>query len=70
VREEETGEGGIEGGLEGLKVFGVSKDDQVCEGMNGNGGVPKTVEEEGGLLTKVDVVQSCLLESGVGEFDG
>ncbi len=25
--EEETGEGGIEGGLEGLEVFGVSEDD-------------------------------------------
>jgi len=48
--------------LEGLKVFGVSKDDQVREGMNGNGGVSKVVEEEGGLLEKVDVVQSHLLE--------
>ncbi len=51
-------------------MFGVSKDDQVREGMNGNGGVSKAVEEEGGLLVKVDVVQSCLLESGVGKFDG
>ena len=51
-------------------MFGVSKDDQVREGMNGNGGVPKAVEEEGGLLVKVDVVQSRSLESGVGEFDG
>ena len=38
--------------------------------MNGNGGVSKTVEEEVGLLAKVDVVQSCLFEGGVGEFDG
>ncbi len=30
----------------------VSKDDQVCEDMNGNGGMTDTVEEEGGLLSR------------------
>jgi hypothetical protein len=51
-------------------MFGVSEDDQVGEGMNGNGGVPDTVEKEGELLSKVYVVDSGLLKSGVGELDG
>ena len=46
----------IEGGLECLEVCGVSKDDQVGEDMRGNGGAPDTVEEEDGLLVKVDIV--------------
>ena len=50
-------------------MFGVSKDDEVGEGVNGNGRVPETVEEEGGLLPKGDVIKSGLLESGVGELD-
>ena len=37
-------------------MFGVPEDDQLGEGMNVNGGVSKTVEEEGGLLANVDVV--------------
>jgi hypothetical protein len=32
--------------------------------------VPETVEEEGRLLTKGDVIKAGLLESGVGELDG
>ena len=51
-------------------MFGVSKDHEVGEGVNGNGRVPETVEEEGGLLPKGDVIKSGLLESGVGELDG
>ena len=51
-------------------MFGVSKDDEVGEGVNGNGRVPETVEEEGGLLPKGDVIKAGLLESGVGELDG
>ena len=39
-----------------MKVFGVQKYDQVREVMNGDGGVSKTIEEESGLLVKVDVV--------------
>jgi hypothetical protein len=35
-----------------------------------NGRVSVTVEEEGGLLSKTDVVKTGLLESGVGELDG
>ena len=38
--------------------------------MDCNGRVPETVEEEGGLLPKGDVIKSSLLESGVGELDG
>jgi hypothetical protein len=34
-----------------------------------NGRVPETVEEEGRLLTKGDVIKAGLLESGVGELD-
>ena len=51
-------------------MFGVSKDDEVGEGVNGNGRVPETVEEEGGLLPKGDVIKSGLLESGMGKLDG
>jgi hypothetical protein len=51
-------------------MFGVSKDHEVGEGVNGNGRVPETVEEEGGLLPKGDVIKAGLLESGVGELDG
>ncbi len=32
--------------------------------------MPETVEEEGRLLTKGDVIKTVLLESGVGELDG
>ena len=38
--------------------------------MDGNGRVSETVEEEGRLLPKGDVIKSGLLESGVGELDG
>ena len=38
--------------------------------MDCNGRVPETVEEEGRLLTKGDVIKAGLLESGVGELDG
>ncbi len=41
-----TGEGIIEGRLKGVEVFGSSKDDQVCEGVDRNGGVPEEVEED------------------------
>ena len=51
-------------------MFGVSKDHEVGEGVNGNGRVPETVEEEGRLLTKGDIIKAVLLESGVGELDG
>jgi len=68
--EKETGEGGIEGGLKGVEVFGVSEGDQVGEGVDRNGRVPETVEEEDGLLTEADIVKSSLLEGGVSEFDG
>ena len=37
--------------------------------MDCNGRVPETVEEEGRLLTKGDVIKTVLLESGVGELD-
>ena len=40
--------------------------------MDCDGRVPETVEEEGGspgLLPKGDVIESGLLESGVGELD-
>ncbi len=37
--------------------------------MDCNGRVPETVEEEGRLLTKGDVIKAGLLESGVGELD-
>jgi hypothetical protein len=33
--------------------------------VDGNGRVPQTVEEEGGLLPKGDVIKSGLLESGM-----
>ncbi len=68
--EKEEGEGGIEDRLEGVEMFGVSKDTEVGEGVDNNCGVSEEVEEEGGLLPKVDVIQSGLLESGVGELDG
>ena len=48
----------------------MSKDHQVGEGVDYNGRVPETVEEEGGLLPKGDVIKSGLLESDVGELDG
>jgi hypothetical protein len=51
-------------------VFGVSKNNEVGEGVDCNGRVSEAVEEEGGLLTKGDVIESGLLESGVGELDG
>ena len=51
-------------------MFGVSKDNEVGEGVDCNGRVPETVEEEGGLLPKGDVIESGLLESGVGELGG
>ena len=51
-------------------MCGVSKDNEVGEGVDINGGVSETVEEEGGLLPKTDVIQSDLLESVVGELDG
>ncbi len=38
--------------------------------MDCNGRVPETVEEEGRLLTKGDVIKAGLLESGVAELDG
>ena len=38
--------------------------------MDCNGRVSETVEEEGRLLTKGDVIKAGLLESGVGELDG
>ena len=38
--------------------------------MDCNCRVPETVEEEGRLLTKGDVIKAGLLESGVGELDG
>jgi hypothetical protein len=51
-------------------MFGVSKDNEVGEGVDCDGRVPEAVEEEGGLLPKGDVIESGLLESGVGELDG
>ena len=51
-------------------MFGVSKDNEVAEGVDCDGRVPEAVEEEGGLLPKGDVIKSGLLESGVGELDG
>ncbi len=65
---EETGKGVIENSLERLEVFGVSKDDQVGEVVDLHGGVSKVVEEEGGLLAKVDVIESVLVKGVVGEF--
>ena len=38
--------------------------------MDSNSRVPETVQEEGGLLPKGDVIEAGLLESGVGELDG
>ena len=63
---EEAGKGVIEGSLERLEVFGVSKGG---EGVDHHGGVPKTVEEEGGLLPEEDVVKVSLLEGDVSELD-
>ena len=51
-------------------MFGVTKDNQIGKSVDGNGRVPETVEEEGGLLPKGDVIEAGLLESGVGELDG
>ena len=51
-------------------MFGVSKDNEVGEGVDWDGRVPEAVEEEGGLLAEVDIVKSSLLEGGVGELDG
>ena len=51
-------------------MFWVSEGDQVGEGVDHNGGVSEAVEEEGGLLTEADIVESSLLEGGVSEFDG
>ena len=42
-------------------MFGVSKDNEVGEGVDCNGRVSETVEEEGGLLSKGDVIKSGLL---------
>ena len=67
--EKETGEGGIEGGLKGVEVFGVSEGDEVGEGVDRNGRVPESVEEEGGLLPKTDIIKSILLEGDVNELD-
>ena len=39
----ETGEGGVEVRLEGLKMFGVTEDDLICEGVDHNGGVSEVV---------------------------
>ncbi len=52
-----------------MEPFGVSKDNYVGESVDCNGRVPETVEEEGRLLTKGDVIKAGLLESGVGELD-
>ena len=51
-------------------MFGVSKDNEVGEGVDCDGRVPEAVEKEGGLLPKGDVIKSGLLESGMGKFDG
>jgi hypothetical protein len=50
-------------------MFGVTKDNQVGRGVDGNGRVPETVEEEVGLLPKGDVIKSGLLESGMCKLD-
>ncbi len=56
----ETGEGGIEVRLEGLKMFGVTVDDQVCEGVDHNGGVSEVVQgvsevvQEDGLIPETE----------------
>ncbi len=50
-------------------MFGVSKNNEVGEGVDCNGRVSEAVEEEVGLLPKGDVIESGLLESGVGELD-
>jgi hypothetical protein len=50
-------------------MFGVSKDNEVGEGVDCNGRVSESEEEEGGLLPKGDVIEWDLLESGVGELD-
>ncbi len=44
--EKEAGKGVIEVRLKRLEVFGVPKDDQVCEDVDRHGGVSETVEEE------------------------
>ncbi len=51
-------------------MFGVVKDKQVGKGVDDNGRVSETVEEDGGLLPKGDVIKSVLLESGMGKLDG
>ena len=54
--EEETGDGVIEGRLEGFEVFGVTEEHEVREGVDGDGGVSVTVEKDDGLLSEVDVM--------------
>ena len=51
-------------------MFGVSKDNEVGEGVDCDGRVPEAVKKEGGLLPKGDVIEAGLLESGVNELDG
>ncbi len=51
-------------------MFGVTKDNQIGKSVDGNGRVSETVEEEGGLLPKINVIKSGLLESGMGKLDG
>ena len=50
-------------------MFGVTKDNQIGKNVDGNGRVPETVEEEGGLFPEENVIKSGLLESGMGKLD-
>ncbi len=49
-------------------MFGVTKDNQIGKSVDGNGTVSETVEEEDGLLPKGNVINSGLLESGLGNL--
>ena len=41
--EEEVGDGVVDSRLEGVEVFGVTEEDEVGEGVDGDGGVSETV---------------------------
>ena len=48
-------------------MFGVSKDDEVGEGVDHNGRVSEMVEEKEGLSSETDVIKTVLLEGEVGD---
>ena len=59
----------VEDRLEGVEMFRVSEENEVVEGVDGDGGVSETVKKETGLLSEADVIVADLLEGIVDKVD-